>query len=116
MNKLKFRQPIFDSEGVFQSFQTWEVGESLKYSVEYNQKSQQYIGLFDKNGKEYCIGDIVLDNNGGVGVLCWLYARISIASGEIHNYHAVDSVEIYELANFKIVGNIYENPNLESLN
>lgn len=64
----------------------------------------QYINIEDKHGEEYCFGDIV-NIDGGIGVIVWMDDRIGIGSGEINNYHAIDSIDMYELAKGEIVGN-----------
>lgn len=65
---------------------------------------QRYTGLKDKNGKEIYEGDIVKDQRGIVGQVCW----ISEAEGwDWSGWH-------YGNASFpfEVIGNIHENPEL----
>jgi len=69
-------------------------------------------GIKDMSGKEVYFGDWLKHPNGGIGVIVWFDDKLGIASGEIGNYHAIDSIRKGEIENGCKVGNIFEHPNL----
>ena len=75
-----------------------------------------YSGVRDIKGKKYYFNDIVCftDKQGqkSWGVLVWEHGSLSIGSGPIGNYHAIDSINKYELAATECVGNIYQDRHL----
>ena len=78
---------------------------------------EQYITeLIDKNGKEWCVGDIVRDENGAVGVIEWTECRYAFCyKDEENNDKAIDLFYILAYDNAKlceIIGNIHKNQNL----
>lgn len=76
-----------------------------------------YTGCRDSNQKKYFFNDIVCFINKDTGqrsygVLIWYGDRLCIGSGEIENYHAIDSISEKELRETEHAGNIYQNANL----
>jgi len=84
-------------------------------------KLMQYTGLKDKNGKEIYEGDImhVHWTNGfswGTGYLkgevIFQKGAFAIRRHESDHYYFCNFKHIDELTEFKVIGNIYENPEL----
>ena len=69
----------------------------------------QWTGLKDKHDEDIYFDDII-NIEGGIGVVVWMDDRIGIGSGEINNYHAIDSVDMYELAKGEIISSIHSTP------
>lgn len=92
-------------------------GNAKKIAIE---NLMQFTGLFDKNGKEIYEGDIVNYSGYGftetfqmfIGEVYWSNHRtsFSIKNGDIH----LNPIYPIEEDKVKIVGNIYENPELLS--
>lgn len=104
---IKFR--AWDGENMQWSFKVRAVdGMVTKYNMELDWKVMQFTGLTDKTGKEIYEGDLVEDKDGEVREIIWhlagFYFRYKDKKGRPDSY--VDSREC------KVVGNIYENPEL----
>ena len=121
MREIKFRQPIFDTNGVFEKWHYWglfDVGGNFEYTppterhyLEFSKltdplDSQQFTGLHDKNGKEIYEGDIVMFW-GGIGKVIYFDAYASFKIQYTEN----DMADL-NLNSHEILGNIYENPEL----
>lgn len=68
----------------------------------------QFTGLKDKNGKEIYEGDICEGHSDGVGVITWT----DFDGGYDYVFDDEANVGIWEVKGIKIIGNIYENPEL----
>lgn len=71
----------------------------------------QYTGLRDKNGKEIYEGDIVDGHSDGLGKIEWQ------GTGWVYTFDDTNCVGLDEIClwfgnNAKVIGNIYENPEL----
>ena len=75
---------------------------------------QQFTGLSDKNGKEIFEGDIVLDQKNDLMGVVYFYAPQFIVQTQenIPFQLAKGMVNVKNLLDTEVIGNIYENPNL----
>lgn len=85
---------------------------------------QQYTGLTDKNGKEIYEGDVVKPNwetqSGGARVffensafgIYWINSKHPDDQGFKCLWDAQENAWNWELEQFEVIGNIYENPEL----
>lgn len=117
MRDIKFRAWNHDSKRMSEVFDLtddieWYKDERPCYDL------MQFTGLTDKNGKEIYEGDILATENDGkdgadewkeeiIGAVDWdnQYAQFT-------NMPSNDDESIYSLEYVKVVGNIYENPEL----
>ena len=77
----------------------------------------QSTGVFDRNGKEIFEGDIlrVTDEHSWLEVVSYSQEKAMFVTEEINREFKVPESPLYDLFNtnifkFKIIGNIYENP------
>lgn len=101
-------------------YQIGDFEKSLCYEVDKDTVGQ-YTGLYDKHGKEIYEGDIVeyetfwegdWEYEGGIAVIYWDNEDTGFY-GECQGYHY--SLDIFNLTRNlspKIIGNIYDNPEL----
>jgi uncharacterized phage protein (TIGR01671 family) len=128
MQEIKFRA-IFDGKIV--EYIKWRDG-NWEYSTDqktwYFEKKyahsmvQQYIGLHDKNGKEIYKGDIVIfkrsgyvsGNWTGIGVIEWekYHTKFHYVMKKTVEGECYDSWNLFPDTDYKVIGNIYENPEL----
>lgn len=75
---------------------------------------EQYTGLKDKNGKEICEGDIVLDYYDGddAFIVEWDKDKASFILTGTDNIASVSFDNFYSDKDLEIIGNIHENPEL----
>lgn len=67
----------------------------------------QFTGLYDKNGKEIYEGDIV--RNYGHDIEDWI---VSYEYGKFIGTFDNICEDLYEIHDFEVIGNIYDNPEL----
>ena len=107
MRAIKFRQPLFNQDGTFNSWHYWGWITEGKFvsplSMGHNVKGVlglQFTGLNDKNGKEIFDGDIIRGFD-------WHNCKPSVVSWDVIGFRIPLMANAYE-----IIGNIYENPEL----
>lgn len=93
-------------------------GVSFQYSIE-EIELMQSTGLFDKNGKEVFEGDIleVTDKHSWLEVVSYSQEKAMFVTEEINREFKVPESPLYDLLDstflkFKVIGNIYEDPEL----
>ena len=105
MREIKFR--AWDK-----NHQMYEGTENCAFMIDLARKNSeivlmQYTGLKDKNGKEIYEGDICSGHSDGDGKIVWNDFEW------VYQFEGEDIVGIWEVrSDLKIVGNIYENPEL----
>ena len=113
MREIKFRQPLFDN-GKFKNWHYWGfisegkfVGVAIgdKTIQEAKKTSQQFTGLYDKNGKDIFEGDI-LSNGYGKALIVFEHGKFGLKFDDGY-LRAIKS-----RPDFEIIGSIYENPEL----
>lgn len=127
MREIKFRAWVNDSYMAIQGMPDLETFQSFMFHYCDQKIVMQFTGLKDKTGKEIYEGDIlkewledlVLEENG-----FWWYGIVSFKNGQWKVLQADfkylnfdDMSKLYEdFENLEVVGNIYENPELLTLN
>lgn len=113
MREIKFRQPLFDKEGKFTKFHYWGllgkgvfiglVGDSAHWD-----KSEEYIGRKDVDGKEIYEGDIV-EAWGHQYIISW-----DVAGAWIFGSKESSSGYVYEQDSkeMKVISHLSEHPEL----
>lgn len=82
--------------------------------AKYHFEIMQYTGLYDKNGKEICEGDIIKISNYGFG-LRTIYSQVQFNDGcfDVVVNRFRDYLKCYVVNHTaEVIGNIYENPEL----
>ena len=115
MRPIKFRQPLFKSNGEFFKFHYWgdvEGGFQSPVAGNLGRNSQMFTGLLDRPGKEIYEGDIVfnLNDKDKNHEIIWNSLDGCWCLGDEDSY----PVSKYSMGEFwEIIGNIYENPECE---
>jgi len=114
VREIKFRQPLFKTNGEFFKFHYWgDVDGGFVSPVAGNlgRNSQEYTGLKDKNGKEIYEGDVVAINGGANPIKTEVFfedgcycVKMLDNTCELKYYTEMQFCET------EIIGNIYENP------
>lgn len=108
MREIKFRA----WDGTNMELPIYDV--SIQYG---NKKLMQYTGLKDKNGVEIYEGDIIKFSSNGYGngkamVVEWDKEFAGFLPFAEQIFQAADSYSEWEIESTKVIGNIYENPEL----
>lgn len=69
----------------------------------------QYSGQKDVNRKDICIADLIITHSGSMGVIKFEDGKFIIDFGSHCNDLTVESIRILQL---KVIGNIFDNPEL----
>jgi len=132
VREIKFRQPLFKTNGEFFKFHYWgDVDGGFVSPVAGNlgRNSQEYTGLKDKNGKEIYEGDIVRNGKGIIYEVRWYNFGFHLDTPKINGCWTSYTLETYEHLHWsgpsvspgteepkhykdwhiEIIGNIYEN-------
>lgn len=93
-----------------------EDGRGDWYSFEVDTILMQSTGLKDKNGVEIFEGDIVKKTNGSIGYVVYLQQEagfvVVLKKSDYRLGHRNTGEPYKEATNHKIIGNVYENPEL----
>jgi uncharacterized phage protein (TIGR01671 family) len=123
MREIKFRQPIF-SNGKFNYYHHWGFINDVFVGPDrgdIERLSEQFTGLFDKNNEGIYEGDIldVVNPNGDKDRQCIVKWD---TNGDTYSYSPYDGYGEFDVTSigwamqlefiFKIIGNIYQNPEL----
>jgi len=114
MREIKFRAWIDNKQNRYMAIQgepDLETFGSFIHHYSDCEKLMQFTGLKDKNGKEIYEGDILENPENKKSVIIWTlngYFAESQKDDRITSF----PLSLYFVENKKIIGNIYENPEL----
>lgn len=72
----------------------------------------EYTGLLDKSGKEIYEGDILSNDGSAIGYILFYKDGWYLYNGKKGNLEGWGRLLDYVNANFKVIGNVWENPEL----
>lgn len=104
--------PSYDRDGNISEIERFEPGEEGCF-VDIDPKTLcQYTGLTDKNGKEIWENDIIRHEQiETIGTICW-YEEDYVGFAVNDIYDGMQQYDIGMFADAKVIGNIFDNPEL----
>ena len=133
MREIKFRAwNKTTKEMLYNEFHVTANGEVVSFGETLNAVLMQFTGLLDRNGKEIWEGDLVVQDgylwfdNGKPnyrGTVEWIYSEWQVVAHCINSSKAGisdgineglndDGIDEGEKSNWKVIGNVFENPDL----
>jgi len=115
MREIKFRAWHTEKKRMFPPWSIWK-SNLHGYDDSCCLNLMQYTGLKDKNGKEIYEGDVIEGNLikysplPTMGTIVWDKEFASFA-----NQNEAGNTLLFEIDRIKIIGNIYENPELKGV-
>lgn len=118
VNKFRFWDPY--AKRMTKSYTLYEIKSAHEVCAQCFDHAMQYTGIKDKEGVEIYEKDIAIDKDGlhftvGIGG----YFSKEFAGNGVHyyqigekDYWAIEANSFNKETNFKVIGNIYENPEL----
>ena len=118
MREIKFRGKVLDGKWIYGAYLPAMDDDSCDSIINSDYPSGrivktdsvgQYTGLKDKNGKEICEGDILLDESGTYAVVGYSMGAFYVDFGEGFDLQYFTEC-IHEIC--EVVGNIHDDPEL----
>jgi len=114
MREIKFR--AWDKEHKIMFYygrgEMESLADDLDCGIDNAWECMQYAGIKDKNGKELCVGDIVILMQDGEELnICVVENNAPNGGFNLRNIDC-EYIEIDSNTEMAIIGNVYENPSL----